>query len=159
MLPLLNRITTIGSVQRQLVSISAPLKANAAVTFDGDDWTSALDSGGDRIAEPDAHHAPGSAQRWSAPAAAPAEQGHDQPFGELGCTLRVREVVQLAVEPEPGNHEILALGVLLDPDLPRRASSVGDAPGRWRGISRCPRARTRPSKLLGSGLHKRPQQE
>jgi hypothetical protein len=29
--------------------------------------------------------------------------------------------------------------------------------GRWRAISRCPRARTRPSKLLGSGLHKRPQ--
>ena len=61
MLPFLNRITTIGSLQRQLVSISMPLKPKAAVTFDGDDGTSGPDSGGDRIAEPDAHHAPGSA--------------------------------------------------------------------------------------------------
>jgi hypothetical protein len=32
--------------------------------------------------------------------------------------------------------------------IPRRARSVGDGPGRWRGIRRCPRRRTSPSGLL-----------
>jgi hypothetical protein len=37
--------------------------------------------------------------------------------------------------------------------IPRRASSVADASGRWRGISQCPRPRTSPSKLLRSCSH------
>jgi hypothetical protein len=32
-------------------------------------------------------------------------------------------------------------------------------PGRWRGISRCPRPRTSPSKLLPSDSHSRPRKE
>ncbi len=33
--------------------------------------------------------------------------------------------------------------------IPRRAGSVGDGPGRWRRVDRCPRPRTSPSRVLG----------
>ena len=34
--------------------------------------------------------------------------------------------------------------------IPRRAGSVGDGPGRWRRVDRCPRPRTSPSRVLRS---------